>query len=136
MISIVAPCTKCTELTAPYRSGTTMKNEYDGMIHDYSRKGGIVNTEILLPENVPSEYADRSTLWNAVEKAERYKTAQLAREIEIALPAELTREQNIALVRKYVKENFTDAGMCADVSIHDKDDGKSSRAYHADNAPD
>ena len=114
---------KSAVAAAAYRSGTTIKNEYDGMIHDYSRKGGIVHTEILLPENAPSEYADRSALWDAVEKAERYKTAQLAREIEIALPAELTRGQNIALARKYVKENFTDAGMCADVCIHDKKDG-------------
>jgi len=114
---------KSAVAAAAYRSGTTMKNEYDGIIHDYSRKSGVIHTEILLPENVPPEYSHRSTLWNAVEKAERYKTAQLAREIEIALPAELTRAQNIALVRGYIKENFTDAGMCADVCIHDKNDG-------------
>jgi len=114
---------KSAVAAAAYRSGATMKNEYDGVIHHYSRKGGIVHTEILLPENATSEYADRSALWNAVEKAERYKTAQLAREIEIALPAELTQEQNISLVRGYIKESFTDAGMCADVCIHDKNDG-------------
>ena len=77
---------KSAVAAAAYRSGTTIKNEYDGMIHDYSRKGGIVHTEILLPENAPSEYADRSTLWNAIEKAERYKTAfMLARKFVLPM---------------------------------------------------
>ena len=82
-----------------------------------------MHTEILLPDNAPGEYADRSTLWNSVEKAERYKTAQLAREIELALPQELSREDNIYLVRDYINRNFVSAGMCADVCIHDKGDG-------------
>jgi hypothetical protein len=110
-------------LLSTYRSGETITNEYDGITHDYTRKGGIAHTEIILPDNAPPEYQDRATLWNAVEKSERYKTAQLAREIEIALPVELSQEQNISLVREYVKQNFTDAGMCADVCIHDKGDG-------------
>jgi len=100
-----------------------LTNEYDGVPHDYTRKSGVVHTEILLPENAPAEYADRSTLWNAVEKAERYKTAQLAREIEIALPVELNREHQIALARRYVKETYVSAGMCADICLHDKGDG-------------
>jgi ATP-dependent exoDNAse (exonuclease V) alpha subunit len=62
-------------------------------------------------------------LWNAVEKIEKAKNAQLAREIELALPAELTREQNISLARDYVKEHFVSAGMCADICVHDKNDG-------------
>ena len=90
---------------------------------NYTRKGGVVHTEILLPDHAPAKYADRAILWNAVEKVERYKTAQLAREIEIALPVELTREQNISLVREYVKQNFVDKGMCADVAIHDTGEG-------------
>ncbi|GHU57242.1 hypothetical protein AGMMS49975_22380 [Clostridia bacterium] len=114
---------KSAVAAAAYRSGEKITNEYDGEVHDYTRKGGVVHTEILLSENAPAEYADRSILWNAVEKSERYKTAQLAREIEIALPVELTREQNILLVRKYVKENFVSAGMCADICVHDKGDG-------------
>ena len=93
------------------------------MTHDYTRKGGIVHTEILLPDHAPAEYADRAVLWNAVEKIEKAKNAQLAREIEIALPQELTREQGISLVREYVKHNFVAAGMCADFAIHDKQDG-------------
>ena len=114
---------KSAVAAAAYRAGETITNEYDRITHDYTRKGGIVHTEIILPDHAPSEYADRAVLWNAVEKVERYKTAQLAREIEIALPAELTQEQNISLVRRFVKEQFVNAGMCADVCIHDKGDG-------------
>ena len=82
-----------------------------------------MHSEILLPDHAPAEYADRSTLWNAVEKVERYKTAQLAREIEIALPVELTVEQNKNLVREYVNQHFVSAGMCADITIHDTGEG-------------
>jgi len=114
---------KSAVAAAAYRAGETITNEYDGITHDYTRKGGIVHNEILLPDHAPAEYANRASLWNTVEKIERYKTAQLAREIEIALPAELTREQNVSLVRSYAKENFVNAGMCADVCIHDKGDG-------------
>lgn len=114
---------KSAVAAAAYRSGEALTNEYDGITHDYTRKGGIVHTEILLPDNAPAAYADRSVLWNAVEKAEKAKNAQLAREIEIALPHELTREQGISLVREYVKEQFVNAGMCADICLHDKNDG-------------
>jgi hypothetical protein len=62
---------------AAYRAAELIKSEYDGETHDYMRKGGVVHTEILLPEHVPAEYADRATLWNAVEKAERNGNAQL-----------------------------------------------------------
>jgi hypothetical protein len=108
---------------AAYRSAELIKSERDGKTHDYTRKGGVVHTEILLPEHAPAEYADRATLWNAVEKAERNDNAQLAREIEIALPVELTPEQNISLARRYAREQFVNCGMCADVCIHDKGDG-------------
>lgn len=114
---------KSAVAAAAYRSGETLTNEYDGVTHDYTRKGGIVHTEILLPDHAPNQYADRAVLWNAVEKIEKAKNAQLAREIEIALPQELTREQGISLVREYVKEQFVNAGMCADFAIHDKQDG-------------
>ena len=93
------------------------------MTHDYTRKGGIVHTEILLPGNAPAEYADRAVLWNAVEKIEKAKNSQLAREIEVALPVELTREQGISLVREYVNQHFVSAGMCADFAIHDTGGG-------------
>ena len=114
---------KSAVAAAAYRSGEKLTNEYDGITHDYTRKGGIDYAEILLPAHAPPSFSDRSVLWNAVEKAEKAKNAQLAREIEIALPHELTREQGISLVREYVKEQFVSAGMCADFAIHDKNDG-------------
>jgi ATP-dependent exoDNAse (exonuclease V) alpha subunit len=114
---------KSAVAAAAYRAGETIKNEYDGIVHDYSRKGGIVHTEILLPGHAPAGYKDRAILWNAVEKAEKSSDAQLARDIDIALPMELTLEQNIALARRYVQDTFVNAGMCADLCIHDKGDG-------------
>jgi uncharacterized protein (DUF2267 family) len=112
---------KSAVAAAAYRAGETITNEYDGITHDYTRKGGVVHTEILLPENAPGEYTDRAVLWNAVERIEKNKNAQLAREVELALPVELSLEQHISLVRKYVREHFVLAGMCADVCVHDKD---------------
>ena len=114
---------KSAVAAASYRSGEKIKNEYDGIVHDFTRKGGIVHTEILLPQNAPQEFSDRGTLWNSVEKIEKSKNSQLAREIEIALPKELNREKQIELVREYVKENFVKVGMCADIALHDKNDG-------------
>jgi hypothetical protein len=114
---------KSAVAAAAYRSGEVIKNEYDGVTHDFTAKRGIVHTEILLPDHAPAEYSDRAVLWNSVEKNERYKTAQLSREIEIALPVELNREQQISLARRYVQDTFVRAGMCADICIHDKEDG-------------
>ena len=114
---------KSAVAAAAYRAGEFIKNEYDGITHDYTRKGGVVHTEILLPDHAPGEYADRDVLWNAVERIEKAKNAQLTREIELALPVELTREQNISLAHGYVKRHFVEHGMCADVCIHDKNDG-------------
>ena len=108
---------------AAYRSGEKITNEYDGMEHDYTKKGGVSYSEIILCENAPKEYQDRATLWNEVEKIEKGSRAQLAREYEVALPIELTKEQQIQLVRDFAKETFADMGMCVDFSIHDKKDG-------------
>ena len=114
---------KSAVAAAAYRSGEKLKSEYDGQSHDYTKKAGVAYTEIMLPANAPLEFADRSFLWNSVEKIEKSKNSQLAREIEIAIPNELTRQQQISLVREYVKDNFVDNGMCADIAIHDKEDG-------------
>ncbi|MDL2327947.1 MobA/MobL family protein [Ruminococcaceae bacterium OttesenSCG-928-A11] len=114
---------KSAVAAAAYRAGEKITNDYDGVIHDYTRKGGIAHTEILLPDHAPDEYSDRAVLWNAVENIEKAKNSQLAREIEIALPVELSAGQNISLVREYVSRHFVDKGMCADVCIHDKNDG-------------
>ncbi|WP_444876726.1 MobQ family relaxase, partial [Bacteroides heparinolyticus] len=113
---------KSSVAAAAYRSGEKLTNEWDGITHDYTRKGGVVHTEIMLPSHAPPSFSDRSTLWNSVEKIEKSKNSQLAREIEIALPKELNREKQIELVREYVKENFVKVGMCADIALHDKND--------------
>ena len=108
---------------AAYRSGEKLVNEWGGMTHDYTKKGGVVHTEIMLPAHAPPEFQDRSTLWNSVEQIEKSATSQLAREIEVALPVELFRAEQLTLVRAFVKDNFVSAGMCADFAIHDKGTG-------------
>ena len=108
---------------AAYRSGEKLTNEWDGRTHDYTRKGGIVHTEIILPANAPRDFYDRATLWNSVEMSEKAANAQLAREVEVALPNELNREEQLKLVREFVRDTFVDAGMCADIAVHDKGDG-------------
>jgi len=108
---------------AAYRAGEKLLSDYNGKLYDYTRKGGVAHTEILLPDHAPHEYADRSVLWNAVENSERNSNAQLAREIEFSLPRELSIEQNIKLTHEFVKKTFVSAGMCADVCVHDKGDG-------------
>lgn len=108
---------------AAYRAGECLINERDGRTHDYTRKEGVTHTEIMTPDNAPEWAKNRGTLWNEVERAEKSIDAQLSREIEVALPAELTATQQKELVREYVKENFVDHGMIADIAIHDRGDG-------------
>ena len=107
---------------AAYRSGEKLTDKETGLTSDYTKKGGVVFSEISLCDNAPAEYADRSTLWNAVHQIEKNKNAQLWREFEVALPQELSREEQIATVRDFVKQ-LTARGMCADWSLHDKGDG-------------
>jgi hypothetical protein len=108
---------------AAYRAAEAITNEIDGTVHDYTRKRGIAHKEIILPSHAPSEYSDRSVLWNAVEKIEKAENSQLARELDIALPVELTMEENISLARRYVQEQFVNFGMCADLCVHDTKKG-------------
>ena len=114
---------KSAVAAAAYRSGEKLTNEWDGMTHDYTRKGGVVHTEIMLPPHAPPSFADRSTLWNSVELYEKAGNAQLAREIDAALPIELSREEQIRLVREYCSSQFVSRGMCVDFAIHDTDSG-------------
>ena len=93
------------------------------MIHDYTRKRGIVHSEILLPPNAPPDFQDRGTLWNSVEQIEKACNSQLARELEVALPIELSREEQVRLVRAYCSSQFVSRGMCADFNIHDTGSG-------------
>ena len=114
---------KTATAAAAYRSGTKIVDDEFGETHDYTRKGGVVFSEILLCVNAPSKYSDRQTLWNEVQKIEKQKNAQLCREVEVALPIEFSRDEQIEVVREYIKKNFTDKGMIADWSLHDKSDG-------------
>ena len=114
---------KSAVAAAAYRSGEKITNEWDGETHDYTHKGGVVHTEILLPPHAPPSFSDRATLWNSVELYEKAGNAQLAREIDAALPIELSREEQIRLVREYCSSQFVSKGMCADFCIHDKGDG-------------
>ena len=114
---------KSAVAAAAYRSGEKLTNEWDGMTHDYTRKGGVVHTEIMLPPHAPPSFSDRSTLWNSVELYEKAGNAQLAREIDAALPIELSREEQIRLVREYCSSQFVSRGMCVDYAIHDTDSG-------------
>ena len=114
---------KSAVAASAYRSGEKLYDEETGLIHDFTRKGGVVMSEILLPENAPEEYRDRQILWNSVQAVEKRSDAQMAREVEVALPIEMNREQQIKCVRKYVMENFVNEGMIADWALHDKGDG-------------
>ena len=107
--------------SAAYRSGEKLYSEYYGEYSDYTKKGGVLLTEILLPPNAPAEYSDRQTLWNAVENAERGKKAQLAYSFDIALQNEFSLEENIALARQFLLEQFVSRGMIVDFAVHDPD---------------
>lgn len=103
---------------AAYRSGERLTNERDGQTHDYSRRHGVEHTEVMTPDNAPDWMQDRGKLWNAVETVEKRKDARLSREVEIALPRELTPGQRVELVREFVRSEFVGRGMVADVAIH------------------
>lgn len=104
---------------AAYRTAGRLRDERQGVEHDYSRKGGVVHVEIVAPENAPYWMRDRDQLWNAVELVEKRKDAQLAREVEVALPRELDRAQRLDLLRGFVQREFVDRGMIADVAVHE-----------------
>src|ERR1700722_20970327 len=103
---------------AAYRSGSRLYEESTGLVHDYTRKQGVEHSEILAPGGAPAWVQDRHTLWNTVEAAERRKDAQVAREIEVGLPIELTKNEQAALLRDFAKREFVTKGMVADLGIH------------------
>ncbi|MBE6724365.1 MAG: mobilization protein [Ruminococcaceae bacterium] len=102
-----------------YMSCSAILNDYDGIQHDYTRKGGLVWGQVFLPESAPAAWQDRSVLWNAVEEAEKSKDSRLAREFVPALPVELTPEQWKELLSDFIQNAFVAEGMCADAAIHD-----------------
>ena len=116
---------------AAYRAGAQLHDERTGLDHDYTRKNGVLHTEILAPDDAPEWMKDRAKLWNAVEAVERRKDAQLAREIQLSLPHELDARQNKALVLDFIQTHFVDRGMIADVAIHAPDRQGDQRNIHA-----
>lgn len=113
---------KSAVASAAYISCEKLTNEWDGVTHDYHNKKGLGHKEIFLPENAPKEFLDRSTLWNSVELNEKAINAQLARNFIIALPKELSLEENKELIREFIQENFVSKGMIADLAIHQEND--------------
>ena len=103
---------------AAYRAGESLFSDYYREQADYTKKKGVVYKEILLPSHVPRQYADRETLWNAVEKVEEHPKAQLAYSYDIALQNELTLEENIDLAKRFLKEHFVSRGMICDFAVH------------------
>ena len=104
-----------------YLSCSRLYNDYDGIQHDYTKKQGLVWQQVFLPEYAPQEWKDREKLWNAVEEVETAKDSRLAREFVVALPIELSREEQIELLQEFIREQFISDGMCADAAIHDTD---------------
>ncbi|MFO3666498.1 MobQ family relaxase [Anaerococcus kampingiae] len=111
---------KSAVASAAYISGEKIKNEWDGVTHDYTKKQGVISKEIYLPDHAPKEYKDRKTLWNSVELFEKNSNAQLARNFIISLPKELNIEENKKMIEEYIQTNFVKEGMIVDLAIHDE----------------
>ena len=99
---------------AAYRSGTSMYEEATGQTHDYAKKMGVEHSEIMAPDRAPEWVFDRQRLWNEVEASEHRKDAQVAREVEVGLPIELSKNEQVELLRDFVKREFVSRGMVAD----------------------
>src|SRR5689334_21577207 len=104
--------------SAAYRSASRLRDERLERSHDFSSKRGVVHSEVMLPKNAPGAWSDRERLWNDVEAFEIRKDAQLAREVEFALPREMSEAQGIELARDFVRAEFVDRGMIADLNVH------------------
>ena len=109
--------------SAAYRAGEKLYNDETGLTHDFTNKDGVIINEIMLPKNAPARFMNRETLWNEVQQIKKRSDAQFAREVEVALPVEMGRGEQIECVRSYIKDNFVDKGMIADWALHDKADG-------------
>ncbi|MDX0524818.1 Ti-type conjugative transfer relaxase TraA [Sinorhizobium medicae] len=115
-----------------YRTATKIVNERDGIVHDFTQKRGVEHSEIVLPDGVEASWAlDRSTLWNAVEKAENRKDARVAREFEIALPHEMSAADRLALTRDFARDLANRYGAAVDFSIHQPQGESDIRNFHA-----
>ncbi|CTQ51394.1 Ti-type conjugative transfer relaxase TraA [Jannaschia donghaensis] len=104
--------------SAAYRAASRLRDERLERPHNFTAKRGVVHSEVLLPETTPEGWSDREQLWNAVEAVEVRKDAQLAREVEFAIPREMNEAEGIALARDFVRAEFVDRGMIADLNVH------------------
>lgn len=117
---------------AAYRAAEKLENQRDGLIHDFSRRSGVEHAEIVLPEGADAEWAkDRSALWNAAEASEKRKDARVAREIEVALPHELSAEQRLELTREFAQGLADRYGVAVDFAIHSPHGHTDIRNHHA-----
>ena len=103
---------------AAYRAAERLHDEHLDRDHDFTSKSGVVHSEILLPEGAPERFADRETLWNEVEATEKRKDAQLSREVEFSIPREMNQQQGVALSQDFVRAEFVESGMIADLNGH------------------
>ena len=104
--------------SAAYRSASELHDDRLNRDHDFSNKAGVIHSEVMLPEGAPERLNDRTTLWNEVEAGEKRKDAQLAREVEFSIPREMNEKQGVQLARDFVKMQFVDRGMVADLNVH------------------
>ncbi|HQT61931.1 MULTISPECIES: Ti-type conjugative transfer relaxase TraA [unclassified Acidiphilium] len=117
---------------AAYRAAATLENARDGIVHDFSRRSGVEHAEIVLPKGADAEWArDRSALWNAAEASEKRKDARVAREIEVALPHELSGEQRLELTREFAQSLADRYGVAVDFAIHSPHGHTDVRNHHA-----
>jgi hypothetical protein len=114
-----------------YRVAERIEDRRTGLTFDYAARGGVDHTEILAPDHAPDWVRDRSELWNRVEESETRKNSQVAREVRVALPDELTHAQRVALVRDYAQAQFVDRGMVADIALHAPGRAGDERNHHA-----
>lgn len=114
-----------------YRVAERIEDRRTGLTFDYAARGGVDHTEILAPDHAPDWVRDRSELWNRVEESETRKNSQVAREVRVALPDELTHAQRLELVRDFVRGQFVDRGMVADIALHAPGREGDERNHHA-----
>ena len=114
-----------------YRVAERIEDRRTGLTFDYAKRGGVDHTETLAPDHAPNWVFDRSELWNRVEEAETRKNSQVAREVRVALPAELTHAQRVELVRDFAQEQFVGSGMIADIALHAPGRDGDDRNHHA-----
>ena len=116
---------------AAYRAADKLENQRDGLVHDFTRRSGVEHAEIVLPKDVDADWArNRSALWNAAEVSEKRKDARVAREIEVALPHELSAEQRLDLTREFAQELADRYGVAVDFAIHSPHGDTDIRNHH------